>query len=51
MQAAVDASAALDELESLLGLLRLPDRTLDDATCAEKLVRSCRKALYILVLA
>ncbi|KAF5839634.1 hypothetical protein DUNSADRAFT_290 [Dunaliella salina] len=37
-QATVDAGAALDELEGLLGLLRMPDRALDDATCAEKLV-------------
>lgn len=39
-QATVDAGAAVEELEGLLSLLRLPDRALDDDTCDEKLVRT-----------
>jgi len=46
VQACVDAGAALDDLEGLLGLLRLPDRALDDATCAEKLVRERSRVGY-----
>jgi nuclear pore complex protein Nup205 len=36
-QACLDAGAALDELQDLLGLLSAPDTQLDDRTCAERL--------------